>query len=180
MSHRNWRETKQQPSMLSGCYLVSFHFLCNIHSIHSVKCILLYVCLNDLATLPPRCPKERDGFDGVLAGERQGRQSDYCLLPTYCLLMTYLLLTYDLLTAYLLITYCLLIDYSLLTYDLLTANLLITYYLLTAYLLITYCLLTAYTRGSRLWWRGTSSRTSDASFRSGGKVSYSVNSDIVY
>ena len=42
MSHRKLRETKQQPSMLpcpavSGCCLVSFCFLCDIHSIHSVK-----------------------------------------------------------------------------------------------------------------------------------------------
>ena len=41
MSHRKRRETKQQPSMLPGpavpgCCLVSFRFLCNIHSIHSV------------------------------------------------------------------------------------------------------------------------------------------------
>ena len=42
MPHRKLRETKQQPSMLPGpavpgCCLVSFHFLCNIHSIHSVQ-----------------------------------------------------------------------------------------------------------------------------------------------
>ena len=41
MSLRKRRETKQQPSMLPcpavpGCCLVSFHFLCDIHSIHSV------------------------------------------------------------------------------------------------------------------------------------------------
>ena len=35
MSHRKWKETKQQPSMLPGpavpgCCLVSFHFLCCI------------------------------------------------------------------------------------------------------------------------------------------------------
>ena len=41
MSHRKRRETKQQPSMLPGpsvpgyC-LVSFLFLCDIHSNHSV------------------------------------------------------------------------------------------------------------------------------------------------
>ena len=41
MSHRKGRETKQQPSMLTGpavpggC-LVSFRFLCNTHSIQSV------------------------------------------------------------------------------------------------------------------------------------------------
>ena len=42
MLHRKQRETKQQPSMLpslavTGCCLVSFCFLCDIHSIHSVK-----------------------------------------------------------------------------------------------------------------------------------------------
>ena len=41
MSHRKQRENKQHPSMLSGpavpgCCLVSFCFLCDIHSIHSV------------------------------------------------------------------------------------------------------------------------------------------------
>ena len=41
MSHRKQRETKQQPSMLPGpavpgCCLVSSHFLCDIHYIHSV------------------------------------------------------------------------------------------------------------------------------------------------
>ena len=41
MSHRKRRETKQQPNMLPspavpGCCIVSFHFLCDIHSIHSV------------------------------------------------------------------------------------------------------------------------------------------------
>ena len=41
MSHRKWRETKQQPSMLPGpavpgCCLVYLCFLCNIYSIHSV------------------------------------------------------------------------------------------------------------------------------------------------
>ena len=43
MSHKKRRETKQQPSMLPGpavpcCCLVSFCFLCDIHSIHSVQC----------------------------------------------------------------------------------------------------------------------------------------------
>ena len=38
MVHRKWKETKQQPSMLPGlavpgCCLVSFRFLCDIHSI---------------------------------------------------------------------------------------------------------------------------------------------------
>ena len=38
MSHMKWRETKQQPSMLPcpavpGCCLVSFLFLCDIHSV---------------------------------------------------------------------------------------------------------------------------------------------------
>ena len=42
MSHRKRRETKQQPIMLPGpavpgCCLVSFGFLCDIHSIHSVQ-----------------------------------------------------------------------------------------------------------------------------------------------
>ena len=42
MSHWKRRETKQQPRMLPGpavpgSCLVSFHFLCNIHSIHSVR-----------------------------------------------------------------------------------------------------------------------------------------------
>ena len=42
MSHRKRRETKQQPSMLPGpavpgCCLVSFCFLCDIHSIHSIE-----------------------------------------------------------------------------------------------------------------------------------------------
>ena len=41
MSHRKWRETKQQPSMLHcpavpGCCLVSFEFLCDIPFIHFV------------------------------------------------------------------------------------------------------------------------------------------------
>ena len=41
MLHRKRRETKQQPSMLPclvmpGCCLVSFLFLCHIHSFHSV------------------------------------------------------------------------------------------------------------------------------------------------
>ena len=48
MSHRKLKETKQQPSMLPcpavpGCCLVSFHFMCNIHSIHSVHVHL--VCI---------------------------------------------------------------------------------------------------------------------------------------
>ena len=39
MLHRKGRETKQQPSMLpgpavSGCCLVSFRFLCDIHSVY--------------------------------------------------------------------------------------------------------------------------------------------------
>ena len=43
MSHSKWRETKQQPSMLPGpdvlgCCLVSFSFLCDIYSSHSVQC----------------------------------------------------------------------------------------------------------------------------------------------
>ena len=38
MTHRKWKESKQQPSILpgsavSGCYLVSFHFLWAIHPI---------------------------------------------------------------------------------------------------------------------------------------------------
>ena len=42
MWHRKRRETKQQPSMLSGpavpsCGKVSFRYLCDIHSIHSVS-----------------------------------------------------------------------------------------------------------------------------------------------
>ena len=42
MSYRIPRETKQQPSMspgpaVPGCCLVSFPFLCDIHSIHSVE-----------------------------------------------------------------------------------------------------------------------------------------------
>ena len=46
MLHRKQRETKQQPSMLpspavSGCCLVSFCFLCDIHFIHSVSVNLL-------------------------------------------------------------------------------------------------------------------------------------------
>ena len=41
MSHRKRRETKQQSSMLPGqavpgCCIVSFCFLCHIHSIHSI------------------------------------------------------------------------------------------------------------------------------------------------
>ena len=41
MSRRKRRETKQQPSMLpdravTGCFLFSFCFMCDIHSIHSV------------------------------------------------------------------------------------------------------------------------------------------------
>ena len=41
MSHRKWKETKQQPgtagpgSILGYCF-VSLRFLCDIHSIHSV------------------------------------------------------------------------------------------------------------------------------------------------
>ena len=42
LPHRKWKKVKQQPSMLpgsavSGCCLVSFRFLCNINSIHSVQ-----------------------------------------------------------------------------------------------------------------------------------------------
>ena len=38
MANRKWKEVKQQPSMLPspavpGCCLVSFHFLCDIHSV---------------------------------------------------------------------------------------------------------------------------------------------------
>ena len=41
MSHRKWKETKQQPGTAGqgnvlGCCLVSLCFLCNIHSVHSV------------------------------------------------------------------------------------------------------------------------------------------------
>ena len=41
MSHRNWKETKQQPSMfpgpaVSGCCSISFHYLWAIDPIHPV------------------------------------------------------------------------------------------------------------------------------------------------
>ena len=41
MSHRKWKETKQQPGTATqdnilGCCLVSLRFLCDIYSIHSV------------------------------------------------------------------------------------------------------------------------------------------------
>ena len=57
MSHRKRRETKQEPSMLPspavpGCCLVSFHFLCDIHYIHSVqRSVNLWVrkCVKNLA-----------------------------------------------------------------------------------------------------------------------------------
>ena len=44
MSHRKRRKTKQQPSMLpcpavTDCCLVSFHFLCDIHSVQ-LRCSL--------------------------------------------------------------------------------------------------------------------------------------------
>ena len=40
MAHRKWKESKQQPKMLPGpavpgCCLVSFCFLCDIHSVQS-------------------------------------------------------------------------------------------------------------------------------------------------
>ena len=42
MSHRKWKETKQQPGTAGPgdillCCLVSLFFLCDIHSIHSVQ-----------------------------------------------------------------------------------------------------------------------------------------------
>ena len=48
------RETKQQPSMLPGlavpgCCLVSFHFLCDIHSIHPVN-----LCPMQIGFSPPK------------------------------------------------------------------------------------------------------------------------------
>ena len=59
MSHGKWRETKQHTSMLPGsaapgCCLVSFHFLCNMHSIHSVHhcssipslCFVMFFCMS--------------------------------------------------------------------------------------------------------------------------------------
>ena len=54
MSHRTWRLTKQQPSMLPGpavpgCCLVYFCFLCDIHSIHSVH-YGMYFQLRDYTT----------------------------------------------------------------------------------------------------------------------------------
>ena len=46
MSPRKWKETKQQPGTagpgnILGCCLVSFRFLRDIHSIHSVKSTIL-------------------------------------------------------------------------------------------------------------------------------------------
>ena len=69
MSHRKGRETKQQPSMLPGpavpgCCLVYFHFLCDIHSIHSVGTIL-YVVFFEI--LPKAKEIGATGFQQVLA-----------------------------------------------------------------------------------------------------------------
>ena len=46
MSHRKGRETKQQPIMLPGpavpgCSLVSFRFMWDMHSIHSVQIVIM-------------------------------------------------------------------------------------------------------------------------------------------
>ena len=48
ISHRKWKETKQQPNMLPGpavlgCCLVSFHFLWAIHPIRPVYPIWHYI-----------------------------------------------------------------------------------------------------------------------------------------
>ena len=62
MSHRKKRETKQHTSMspgpsVPGCFLVSFHFLCDIHSIHSVQLNLdlpnMFLMLWSLTALEP-------------------------------------------------------------------------------------------------------------------------------
>ena len=72
MSHRKRRETEQQPSMtpvpaVPGCCLVSFHFLCDIHSIHSV-CKLLYVMQSALVGTntihPPQAPLQPPTLSG--------------------------------------------------------------------------------------------------------------------
>ena len=47
MAHRNWKETKQQPSMLPvpavlGCCLVSFHFLWAILSTSTVRIFITF------------------------------------------------------------------------------------------------------------------------------------------
>ena len=54
MSHRKRRETKQQPSMLPGpavpgCCLVTFRFLCHIHSIHSVLAVPIFLLKQDFS-----------------------------------------------------------------------------------------------------------------------------------
>ena len=69
--HRKRRETKQQPSMLPGpavpgCCLVSFRFLCDIHSIHTVQCsvgcgmVVSYLGWVDFDLgVPPCCPTDQ-------------------------------------------------------------------------------------------------------------------------
>ena len=65
------RETKQQPSMLPGppvpgwC-LVSFRFLCDIHSIHSVN----FLCTSPIAMSTNGCPRP-----DVPPCIREGRES---------------------------------------------------------------------------------------------------------
>ena len=64
MSHRKRRETKQQPSMLPGpampgCCLVSFHFLSDIHSIHSVHFAALVIALGQALEWSDKALTER-------------------------------------------------------------------------------------------------------------------------
>ena len=59
MSHRKWKEAKQEPCMLPGpavpgCYLILFHFLWAIHPIRPVRLCEIKVVLYKQDD--PECP----------------------------------------------------------------------------------------------------------------------------
>ena len=88
MWHRKWRETKQNPSMfpgpaVPGCCLVSFCFLCDIHSIHSVQ-FAAHVTSNRIAWTGTRCTWPPTRPPTSTRSPRIPRRSRWCTTMSCC------------------------------------------------------------------------------------------------
>ena len=69
MSHRKWRDTKQQPGTggpgnILGCCLVSLRFLCDLHTIHNVEIALTLLLRPDFLRLFFRLLLDLEDFGG--------------------------------------------------------------------------------------------------------------------
>ena len=88
MTHGKWRETKQQPSMLPGpamrgCCLVSFCFLCDIHSIH-----FIYFLTGTTISFATLAVGARNKEEGTKEEERSlwHFSAEWCEMPFWCLI----------------------------------------------------------------------------------------------